>query len=179
MSVAAIVIAGFALVVSGVTLLANQLWEAAKFSRSERATAYGALIAAESQRWEAYRDRDRQSKDGRRPGGSPPTEQEKEAVAGRIRESRARAFDALTLIRLLSLSSEVIQAADDYHHLMNRDNFAYFDSSKGGRVPGQERKDALWRFVHAARDELEHPLKRMLKRASPLRSQDEKSEDQS
>lgn len=169
MNVAAIVISGAALILSGATLLTNQLWEGAKLSRSERATAYGALIAAESERWEAYRDRDQQDKAGRRPGGSPPTAEQQDAVEKRIRESRTRAFDALTLIRLLGSSEDVIRTADAYHQMMNRDNHGYRDPS-ASRIPGADRKRSLWEFVHAAREDLEHPVKRRFRRRSPLPS---------
>lgn len=117
-------------------------WERRKLSRTERATAYSALLSSCSRWWDSFAERDRIS-DRNSPEWLVANE--------RVRATRHDAWDSYATIQVLGRQS-VVQAAITLVRAYDKRNRAYHHGTTG--IGADSRAELLAGFVAAARKDL-------------------------
>lgn len=133
------------LVSTGFTVGLNYYWEKRKLMRSERMSAYADYLAADSERWRAFADRD-----GAKKKGTEATEA-LEAADKTVQEARVRMWDAYSRSQLVAQKGLVkamftcIRISDDRQR-------SYTGKSKS---PGDDqRKAAIRNLITEGRKDL-------------------------
>lgn len=126
-----------------VAFLVSGFWERRKLIRAERVRAYADYLAADSERWKAFGDRDRARK-----ASLEEEAAEQEAIIRRTRHEMWRAY-AMTQV---SGSPEVVKAMLACLRISDDRQRAFTGRAKS---PGQDtRARALAKLVTAARTDL-------------------------